>query len=304
MADLLNYPRYFLHKGWTHLKLTVAGLLTLLSGGAILYGVIASATFSIVYGSLGTVGGIIIFATTRKESADTQLAVAQYDALVKQHERQLKEVEEKLQEFDIQNSQFSVENQNLKENAKKLNATLKLSMKKLFKMEELKNEYEENASLLAKNLKENQGQIQTLESNVDELIEAKNQYVAENMQLQQSLKDAQTNLSNIEALYASARSMNASRGKQLKKMKTIVESMQNVLLAVADEGDKCQSFADTIDKNLIRLDQQTQRMDHTASIMDVLLNKLKTSTFGTLDSNHDGIVTEHEFSENIERLGE
>ena len=114
-------------------------------------------------------------------------------------------------------------------------------------------------------------------------------------QFQHDLAEANNTNARITALYADAKKADAVHRAQAERLKTIVDSMQELLAAVAHEGDQFQQFSEAIDTRLLEMDRQNESLEHTAEMMDRLLNQLQKEQFDKLDADGDGVVTASEF---------
>lgn len=271
----------YLSRCWRSTKLTVASTQTLASGGILLHGLLASGgALSIALGSIGLACSALLLVDSRGD-----FVIAKF---VERNEAALKVYRE-------QNSDFQRENVALHRNVEQLSASLSQSAREVDCLQHLRAKYVETLADLERTLREEKGEKDRLADKVDALDQLRARFSDQNKKFMQDLAVAEKQSEHIKALYAEARQSDAAHRAQADRLKTIVDSMQELLAAVAHEGDQFQQFSEAIDTRLLEMDRQNNSLEHTARTMDMLLSKLKADKFSELDADHDGVVTQSEF---------
>lgn len=277
----------YLSRCWRSTKLTVASTQTLASGGILLHGLLASGgALSIALGSIGLACSALLLVDSRGD-----FVIAKF---VERNEAALKVYRE-------QNSDFQRENVALHRNVEQLSASLSQSAREVDCLQHLRQKYVETLADLERTLREEKGEKDRLADKVDALDQLRARFSDQNKKFMQDLAVAEKQSEHIKALYAEARQSDAAHRAQADRLKTIVDSMQELLAAVAHEGDQFQQFSEAIDTRLLEMDRQNDSLEHTARTMDMLLSKLKADKFSELDADHDGVVTQSEFDAAFEK---
>ena len=275
--DMFDY----LSKCWRGTKLTVASTQTLASGGVLLHGVLASGgALSIVLGTIGLACSALLLLDSKGD-----FVIARF---VQRNEAALKE-------YRKQNSDFQRENVALHRNVEQLNKTLDQSAREVASLKSLRAQYVETLAQLENALKDEQSEKDRLVEQVEALYRLREMFKRQHEQFQHDLAEANNTNARITALYADAKKADAVHRAQAERLKTIVDSMQELLAAVAHEGDQFQQFSEAIDTRLLEMDRQNESLEHTAEMMDRLLNQLQKEQFDKLDADGDGVVTASEF---------
>lgn len=273
----------YLSKCWRGTKVTVASAQTLASSGVFLHGLLASGgALSIVLGTIGLACSALLWIDSKGN-----FEVARF---VKQNEAILKS-------YRLQNEDFRNENLALQSNVEQLNQSLDKSAREVGSLQKLKEQYTVELSKLEKMLQDEKTQKASLATQVDRLDELRANFVSENDNLQQTLQSANEQKKQMAMLYEQARSSDATHRAQAEKLKTIVDSMQDLLAAVAHEGDQFEQFSKAIDTRLIDMDRQNQSLENTAHMMETLLERLTKDKFNSLDRNNDGVLTVDELAQ-------
>ena len=275
---------YFVSKCWRGTKLAVASTQTVVCGGVLLHGLLAASsggTLNIALGAIGLAGSALLFFDSSKVQADILSAI-------KQNERTLTQ-------FKSENSEFKAQNGKLSKSIMQMQVSLRASGMHIKALETVQKDYVASLDAFQKDLAEEKTQTEHLTAQVDKLDAMRARFVKENEQLQASLQDAKQHSGDIKALYETAVASDSAHCEQIKRLETIVDSMQQLLPAVAHEGDQFQAFSDAIDTRLLEMDRQNNTLENTASTMERLLSELTREKFVSLDKNNDGVVTRDEF---------
>lgn len=181
--------------------------------------------------------------------------------------------------------------------------TLEQSQKHTERLESLKNEYADNYKALKKEQKEN----------LKRMIVIKDEYHQENSQLKSSLEVLRKHSSELESIQARY-SIETTKlttqnqkleddciylNKQLEKLVGLYNSTKKLLVELASLGDRYTSFATNIDTGIVKLDSSIASVDSVSTQLTNLLVKMKEKSFDEFDTNQDGVIDNHEFSEGL-----
>lgn len=275
--------QYYVSKCWRGTKLTVAATQTLTSGGMLLYGLVASGgPASVAFGVVGLACSALLFFDSSKVQNDIVSAIRQN--------------EQSLRAYRVENSRYASENRRLHENVTLLDQSLQKSANEIGLLQKLRSEYVESLQQFERQLRDERAQTESLEEQVQRLDRLRADFLHENQKLQQTVAEAKQHSDSIERLYEQTTASEQAQRAQVDRLKTMVASMQELLTAVANQGDEFQQFSDAIDTRLIEMDRQNESLENTAAVMEALLGTMTRQRFEQLDANKDGLLTADEFA--------
>lgn len=280
------------------------------------------AIIAIVYGALMSGGTIFIVGGSLclANSVFNLIEIGKINVDIKQ---QINELKMNLKLFSQENvslhtnviSLNNIRDQFIKEN-KKLQDTIDEGIEHIGQLEKLKDEYDEINKKLSAQLEDNKDQIiemtnenKTLKMNVEKIIQLHDKFSKENVTLKELLGQANEQISEItkikieyEEEMKKMYNNNEKMNEQIRKQNEIINESKKLIQSLAQFGDKYEQFSTSIDTNLIKIDNTNNNLDNTAKILKNLVNKLENQTFEQLDNNNDGLISQEEFSEGLQRL--
>jgi chromosome segregation ATPase len=284
---------YFLSKCWRCSKLLVASTLTAASGGTVLYGTMAAAAGTsgivIALGSIGLVGSLLLFYESCRVQSDIARAIAQNEKLI--------------EEFKVENTLFHTANGELQQSIDRLQSSLKRSAIEVEKLNSMRLQ-------LAKALEDHQSQFSAEKAHFEqrsaaEQLEFQTQMQAlnaahvhfqqENLELKNTLASAQENTVRLEQLYQGELARASANQAQIAKLKLIVDSMQQMLSTVTDQGENFESFNVAMGNRLAEMDRQNNMMIKSIEMMEKVLSDLQEEKFELLDADQNGSIDKSEF---------
>lgn len=305
---------YFVTRIYRSLKFLFASLGLAGSTLAIIYGSIQTGgTVYIVGGSICLANSIFNFWEVGKVSAD----------ILKQINNLKNNIEvfnEKLEFFANKNTQLErsiIQLEEIKDSFVKKNQLLKQnltsSLSQIDKLEKVKNKYMNLNLDLEKSIQEENGQIialndknKDLQSNLEKVYQVKEEFQKENEEYQLLLKKTEQQVYEVEAInrdlknqLQSLETNNETLTRQLQEQQELINDSKQLILDLSRFGDRYNQFADTIDTNVIKLENTQDNLHTTTGVLKTLMEKLRGETFENLDQNSDQVVTEEEFNQGL-----
>jgi chromosome segregation ATPase len=319
---------HFLSNAYRRIKLTIASASGLAGLGALIAGIAIGGTG----GTVLIIGGSLWVATSGFSIFDS---VAAYSAIKRDVDRLEKNVDTFSQEnlklegnirgIEIAKDRYVEEN-------RKLTISVKRSQDQVKRLSDLKIEYEQANADYQGLLDEEKTQItqlenqnlvyvsenQNLSNSLNQMKGIQDRFKEENEKFKHTLEMNDTQISALESAKdeyvlenGKLQETNEKNEEQLDllknqviKLRELYSNSRELLKNLSDAGDMFSHFGNTLGTTVVDLgdtaqdlDQTQEDYENTLGQMKNLIDRLKTSTYGDLDKDGDGLVTKEEFDE-------
>ena len=296
---------YFVGKIYQSIKATTAVSGVVGSLLAIIYGALiikSGGTVIVIGGSLCMANSLFNIVEVGKVNFDIK--------------KQIKALDTSLEFFvkqnDVLTENVSISKKNNEDQArenKRLQEIVTKAEKHINKLEKIQQELAKTKEDLAT---ENQILSETSKEMQTQLAEVKilkNDLQSENDDFSATVQELRDQVDVIERLKEqsieetkSLHDNNEQLAAQITHQTKIIADSRALIKKLAQFGDDCTTFGETLGNELDRLGGTTEDLDHLSRVFTTLGNKLEGETFDKLDTDGDSVITKKEFQEGLSKL--
>nr|QBK87946.1 MAG: uncharacterized protein LCMAC202_03070 [Marseillevirus LCMAC202] len=298
---------YFISKLYQSAKTAIAVSGVTGSLLAIVYGALQSggAVF-IVGGSLCLANSLFNLVEIGKVNIDIKKQIKSLEASIGQFVEHNLKLEENVRAEQTNNKNHAQENNRLRTLVSK-------SEKHISRLETLQGELtiakgnvQREADCLTIENKNFSNTSKELRSQLATVKRLKDQYSTENSDFAKTIQELRDQVGVIDQLkdqtIAENQVLHVNNEKlelQISRQTQIIIESKSLIQNLAQFGDRYTAFAETLDGDLVRLDNTSTDLDETSRVLQKLVEQLKNETFDKLDINNDGVITRQEFHDRL-----